>query len=26
VVEILRQAYERNRDRAGSNHGEVTSR
>jgi hypothetical protein len=26
VVEILRQAYERNRDRAGSNRGEVTSR
>jgi hypothetical protein len=25
VVEILRQAYERNRDRAGSNRGEVTS-
>jgi hypothetical protein len=24
VVEILRQAYERNRDRAGSNRGEVT--
>ena len=26
VVEILRQAYERNRDRVGSNRGEVTSR